>query len=284
MGAALALGLRLADADDAQIGEAVRPGVEARLRRAVPVGAIDHRGVHVARVQRRDDIALAGDALGGAGARYRHPDRRMRLLPGARPDIHLAVVVVPALPVERPVMGRHRLDDEVMRLPEALLEFGRIGVGGVDLEGRALDEAHLHPAAADDVEHGVFLGHAHRVHAVADRHAEAEQAGLFGLARQDRHRDGADRGGAGRRGMVLVHHDVEAEPVAERPFVEIAVVEVRADLRVIDAARDHVAQAFVQELPARVVSHLAEMPDLHHLLSTKARIASAVASARSIWG
>ena len=66
----------------------------------------------------------------------------------------------------------------------------------------------------------------------------AKQAHFFGFARQDRHRDRADRIGTGRSGVVLVGHDVDAELVAQRPLVEIAVVEISADFRVVEARRD----------------------------------------------
>ena len=41
---------------------------------------------------------------------------------------------------------------------------------------------------------------------------------------------------------MLVHHNVDAEIVAERPFVEIAMIKVSAEFRVVDAARDDVTE------------------------------------------
>ena len=174
-------------------------------------------------------------SLGAARAADRHPHRRMRLLVGARPDVDRAVVEMRPLPVERAVMAGHRLQDQIVRLPEAVDQIGRVGVGRRDLERHALDKPHIEPAARDDVDDRIFLGDADRVVAVADRHAERQQPHLLGLARQDRHRDRAHRIGAGRRRVVLVGHDVDAELVAQRPFVEIAVVEVGADFRVEQA-------------------------------------------------
>ena len=175
-----------------------------------------------------------------------------------------------ALPVERPVMAGHRLQDQVVRLPEALHQFGRVGVGRRDFERHAFDKAHLDAAARDDVEHRIFLGNADRVVAVADRHAEREQPHFLGFARQDRHRDRADRVAAGHGRVVLVDHDVDAELVAQRPFVEIAMVEIGADFRVVEAARDDDPIGFVELRPGRMVGHLAEMPDFHQRTSARA--------------
>ena len=191
-----------------------------------------------------------------------------------------------ALPVERPVMRGHRLQDQVVRLPEAVLQFGRVGVGGRNFERHAFDKAHLDPAARDHVEHRKFLGDPDRVVAVADRHAERQKPHLLGLARQDSHRDRADRVGAGRRRMMLVCHDVDAELVAQRPFVEIAVIEVGPDLRVEEPVRDHDAIGIAELRPGRVIGHLTEMPNFHRTASapTKSDIARTTSSGRSICG
>jgi hypothetical protein len=63
------------------------------------------------------------------------------------------------LPVERRVVRGHRLDDEVVRLPEAVHHADRVLVGSGELVGHALDEAHVEPAARDDVDGRQLLGH-----------------------------------------------------------------------------------------------------------------------------
>ena len=191
-----------------------------------------------------------------------------------------------ALPVERTVMAGHRLQDQVVRFPETPHQFGGVGVGGGDFERHAFDEAHLDAAARNDVEHRIFLGNADRVVAIADRHAEREEPHLFRLTRQYCHRDRAHRVGASRGRVVLVGHDVDAELVAQRPLVEIAVIEIGADLRVEEPARDCDPIGVAELRPGRVVGHLAEMPNLHHNTSARAKrpIASATSAGRSIWG
>ena len=69
-------------------------------------------------------------------AARRDPDRRMRILVGPRPDVDVAVVVILAFEVERPVVCRHGLDDEVVCLPEPLHHVHGLAVGRHDLERR----------------------------------------------------------------------------------------------------------------------------------------------------
>jgi hypothetical protein len=101
--------------------------------------------------------ALAQHArVGLAGGRA--PDRRMRLLPRPRPDVHLPVVEELALPVERPVMGGHRLDDEIVRVPEAVHYADRVLVGCRELVRHALDEPHVEASERDDIDGRKLLG------------------------------------------------------------------------------------------------------------------------------
>jgi hypothetical protein len=78
-------------------------------------------------------------------------------------------------------MGGHRLQDEVMSLPEARHQVGGVAVGRRHFEGSPLDEAHLDATARDHVQHRIFLGDAHRIETVADRHSETQQARLLRL-------------------------------------------------------------------------------------------------------
>ena len=63
-----------------------------------------------------------------------------------------------ALPVERPVPNGHRLDDEVVRLPEAVHDPDRVGVRGRKLIGHALDKPHVEPTARNNVDGRQFFG------------------------------------------------------------------------------------------------------------------------------
>jgi len=96
----------------------------------------------------------------------------MRLLPDPRPDVDLAVLEELSVPIERRVVGGHRLDDEIVRLPESVHQLGRIAVRSGDLIGDALDEAHVEAAARDHIDGRKLLGGAQRIGPVADRIAE----------------------------------------------------------------------------------------------------------------
>src|SRR6516225_3957248 len=99
----------------------------------------------------------------GLDAQAGHPYRRGRLLQWPRPDVDVAVLEELALPAERAVGRRHRLQDQVVRLPVATHQIGWVAVRRGDLVGCALDEAHLQPAARQYVEPRHLLGDTHRV-------------------------------------------------------------------------------------------------------------------------
>ncbi len=151
----------------------------------------------------------------------------MRLLVGPRPDVDVAVLEELALPAEGSVMRRERLQDEVVRFPEAIRMAHRHRIGRMQLVGHALHEPHLEAAARDHVDHRELFGDAQRIRIVRDRKAKAEQPGALGRAREDAE-DEIGRGREARRGaVVLVDEDVEAELVGQLPGVEIFVIEVR---------------------------------------------------------
>jgi len=156
----------------------------------------------------------------GIDAEPGHPYRWGRLLVGPRPDVDVAVVEEFALPVERPIGRRHRLQNEVVRLPIAAHQIGGVAVGRRDLIGRPFDQPHLQPAARQDVEPGHLLGDPHRVGAVGDRGAERQEARALGFAGDDRQRHRHRDREASRGAVVLVDHDVEADLVAQRELVE----------------------------------------------------------------
>ena len=189
------------------------------------------------------------------------PDRRMRLLPHARPDVDLPVVEILALPVEQLVVRRHRLDDEIERLPEAVHDRDRVLVRGREFVRHALDEAHVEPAARQHVDGRKLLGAAQRIGPVADRIAEHQEPRVLGDAREHREPAHHGRGHAGRGLVMLVEHDVEAEPVGDLPFVVVAVEQVGRDLRIAFAVEQIDAQRAGMLVPRRVIGLLGELVD-----------------------
>src|SRR5205823_4636481 len=121
--------------------EAVGGRRRAPLRHvALAIGIVERPRV-VAGAERRHDIAALAQHAGVVAAAGGAPDRWMRLLPRPRPDVHLPIMEELAFPVERGVVARHRLDDEIVRLPEPVHDADGILVGARKLVGHALDEA-----------------------------------------------------------------------------------------------------------------------------------------------
>src|SRR3984893_3348763 len=117
-------------------------------------------------------MATLGRHSTGLDAEPGHPYRRSGLLHRAWPDVDIAVVEELALPTERAVGRRHRLQDQIVRLPVAAHQIGRVAVGRRDLVGRALDEAHLQPSARQYVEPSHLLDEPHWVWGSCDLRAE----------------------------------------------------------------------------------------------------------------
>src|SRR5262249_10595503 len=140
-GAAIAFGLGVADADQAEIGEFLGAGLGMTgFDRGLRVGGVEVLDVAPGE-EDGEALAAPGDLGRAVMALRRDEARRVRLLPGLRPDVDLPVVIELALEVERPVARRERLEDEVVALPEALHVAPGIAVGGGELVGRALDQA-----------------------------------------------------------------------------------------------------------------------------------------------
>jgi hypothetical protein len=215
----------------------------------------------------------------------------VRLLVRTRPDVDLPVVEVLALPVERSVVAGPCLDDEVVRLPEALHHLGGSVIACRHLVRHAAHEAALEPAARVHVDHGHLLGHAHGLAPVGDGIAEDEQARLARLAREDAHDDGTAGIEVGRGLVVLVDHDLEAHVLGDLPLVDEAVIEVGTELGiVVPIGQLHPDGVVLLCIGQQVVGVLAEEPGTHAILlypgraSRKARTRATSASGSSRWG
>src|SRR5262249_59307122 len=105
--------------DQRGIGEAMNGTVvpAAGPPPALAIGVVDRGRAAVSGQERRLHIAARADAAGAARCGGRHPDRRMRLLIGARPNIDVAVMEEPTLVAHRSVVAGPGLDDEVPGLP-----------------------------------------------------------------------------------------------------------------------------------------------------------------------
>ena len=211
-------------------------------------------------------VGMGGPFQGLDASHGGAPDRRMRLLVGPRPQVHIFEVIVLALERERPRLAP-RPHHQVVSLLVALQRMDRIGperkVFGADAAHEAADQ----PPAGDDVEHGVLLGKRERVLAQAERVAQNGDAASPRAARQrGRHHH---RGGHQSIGVLMVFVDadaVEAELGAELELVEIAVVERMSLARVVVAVGQHDPDAAVLVLHREIelgIGHQMKAHDPH---------------------
>ena len=140
-----------------------------------------------------------------------------------------------ALVTERAVVVGPAFDDEIERLPVALVHPHRIAVRRQNLIRHAAHESRLQAAVGEHVDHRHLFGDAHRLPPVGDRIAEDQETRLLAQAgerRQHQRRGGID---AGRGLMMLVEHDLHAFLFGDQPFVDVAVVQRRAFGGIVDA-------------------------------------------------
>ena len=182
----------------------------------------------------REDHQVGEAALGRplhrlVAALGRAPHRRVRLLEGPRPRVHVGIAVEAAVKGEG-AFFRPRAEDQLGRLVEALARVGGIDGGGEVLGGDAAHETRDHAPAGGDVQHGDLLGEAQRVLAQGQAVAEDGDLGAAGAAHEHGRHDVGARHGAVAVLVVLVHADaVPAEPLRVLQLVEVLVVEGVAD-------------------------------------------------------
>ena len=165
--------------------------------------------------------------------------------------------------LERAGLGP-RPDDEVVGLREALAGVGRVDRERVVLGPAADDEAGDEPPAADAVDHGELLGHAGRRVVQRQRVADDRDLHPLRLAGEDR------RHQVGRRHepvgvlVVLVDADaVEAELLRVDQLVEVAVVNLVADLGVEEGVGARHPGGPVVVGGQRRIGHEVEAEDAH---------------------
>jgi len=213
--------------------------------------------------------AAAADLYGSVRVAGRGPHPQP-VLPGARPDIDVAMGEVLALPGKRPVPVGKRLADEVNGLPVALDVVDGVGIGRRHLSPARFHETELETAAGDHVRGGILFGDAHRLAAQRDKRSEAQDARLARLSREDadEHRVRAkERVDAG---VMLRRAYVEAHLVAEEILVDHLLEEICSDPRVavpIGQAGTHRVGRVEHRLRHVGIGHLAHPPSIHRGIS-----------------
>ena len=123
--------------------------------------------------------------------------------------------------------------DEVVSLLEAFAVVNWVCIGRPTFDPGAPDEAGDQASARDQIDLGKLFGEANRV--IQDRQRVTEQHDLWLLrdAREDRRFEVHRGAEAGRRVVMLIEHQaVEAHFFAELVFVEVLVIEIRAERRI----------------------------------------------------
>ena len=147
-------------------------------------------------------------------------------------------VVVLALPGEGAGLRPGR-QDQVMRLMEAGMAFGRVHRQRMVLGADPPDEAGDQPAAGDVVEHREFLGDRQRVR--QHRQRPPQHRDLRGVGNPPRQHPGEDvRAGHDAIGILVMLVDadtLEAELGGVFQLIQVAVVQVGALQRVVVAVR-----------------------------------------------
>ena len=224
---------RVGAVDAQQVAAVFGAGVVADFVRRIVVGLPDALGRLDRGVERDVGVAVLGRPDDGLAAEHAgDPDARVRLLHRQRPRVDHAVLVVLALPAEGAGPGPG-LDDEVVRLFEALAVVGGVDAGGELLGAAAAHEAGDEPALRDHVDHGQLFGQPDRILGQRQRVAQQHDLDPLGRAGEDGGPDVALGLHAEGRVVVLVEHDpVDADLLRQLVLGQPLAVELGARLRV----------------------------------------------------
>ncbi len=222
----------LRHADQLQKAEPIGIRVAAALGHPVPVKIAEAVGVLRAVVtQMAEAIVAVDDEIdrgGAAGAR--NPDRRMRLLQRPRPQVHHRQLIMLAVPGED-FLGAPGFLHQLQRLAITLALLDRhdaVGDRGVGRQSgrKARDQT----AAADAVDHGVFLGDPRRRAGRRQGRAELHDRHVHAVGGAGEHRAHQARIGHKTVDVLVVlvgAHPVHAgarrmDELVERPVVILA--------------------------------------------------------------
>ena len=266
-----------ADRDTLAKGETIGIAITPPLLGHVPIAIEDApaRQFRPEPAQIQKHIVIIEDA--GQRVRVanrRRPDGRARRLERSRPQVHMGVLVEPAIE-RKDILRRPRLLDQRAIFAKARPRLDRrhaLILIGVVTEGDR--EARDQTAAADLVEHRVFFGYSQRLLALAERATDAGERDieLFGLGRVGERRQlqiGVRQHVIGCLPMLGRGQTVKSKPRRQHHFVkEIDVVAMHIltrDQRVIGRGDDGIVPAckIIRQLP---VGKLLESQNLHECL------------------
>ncbi len=237
----LGLAIGVGDADDLRerraIGRRVLPlggdALPEAVEELLPPDVAGEREVGVVVVEVGAEVPGLDRAAAG------NVDRRVRLLDGLRPAVHVAELRVLAVEGEGLVL-LPRPHDELVRLVVLVAGERRdLPVAEVRVHRRADREAGDEPPAGDHVQHGELLRHADGRVVERDRVADDADGRPRRPARQPGGDDVRRRHEPVAVLVVLVHADaVEAERVGVFELVHVLVVHEVPLTRVVELARN----------------------------------------------
>ena len=153
----------------------------------------------------------------------------MRLLPRARPDVHVPVRVVLALPTERPLLKGQRLGDEIDRLPVALNIRHRVGIVRRHLTRARLHEADIQTSTRNDIRRGILLRDSDRVGPERDQGPHTENADLAYLTGEDTQDQRVGPKQGIDSSMMLDGDNIDSPLVAQHELVKGFLEQVSSD-------------------------------------------------------
>ena len=179
-------------------------------------------------------VAVLGCPVDGVAAHdARDPDGGVRGLVGAGPRVHVAELIVVALPAIGPG-GRPGFDDEIVGFLETFPVVWRLSVVGDAFATGTANPAGDEAAAGDHVDFREFFGKPEGVIPDGEDVTEEDDLCALGDASEDGCLDVHHSAHAEGRAVMLVEHEaVEAHLLGVDLFVEVAVIEVGAEFRVV---------------------------------------------------
>ena len=231
---AVFLGLRigLRGIGHAQVCESVRGGLGmAELPAAPPVGFEERFGPFEGREEDGEGILPIRGKQCVLLSRAGPPDRRVRLLIGTRPRVHVAVVPVLPLPTEGLVRDPGP-DDQIVGLAHPLASVCGIDVAGVHLGRDATHHPDDDPAPRHAVDHRELLRRAHRVVPNGQGNTDEGDSGPLCAPGENRRRQRTRGVEAGHALVVLAQRQVQPQLCRVLELLQVLVVERGDDHRV----------------------------------------------------
>ena len=262
----------LRHADQLQKAEPIGIRIAAALGHPVPVKIAETVGILRAVIAQvtKAVVAVDDEIDRGGAAGAGNPDRRMRLLDRPRPQVHHRQLIVLAVPGKN-FLGAPGFLHQRQRLAVTLALLDRHDAVGDRRVGRQSGRKARHQtAAADAVDHGVFLGDPRRRAGRGQGRAELHDRDVHAVGGARQHRAHQARIGHETVDVLVVlvgAHPVHAGARRVDEFVERPVVILAHLLRIGDVEPDRIdvgGLVMLVEIRRQIaIRHQVEHADFH---------------------